>query len=168
MAAGDALLAEYRLREAALTYFDIVNIYPDSPVSEAVDTVMKALAWDAERHSIDVAELQRFTDALPEYAECSSDKAVYWIAATHQITGHALHHQGNDCEARPYLEVGRDIARAAMTDMPDSIYQLFVRVVNHAFVSCVLDLHLVYMIQYTRFHEAHTKNETVVGAHGGY
>ncbi len=46
--------------------------------------------------------------------------------------------------------------------------QLLVGVVNHAFVSCVLNLHLVYMILYTEIHKAHAKNETVVGAHGGH
>jgi hypothetical protein len=45
---------------------------------------------------------------------------------------------------------------------------LLVGVVNHAFVSCVLNLHLVYMILYTEIHKAHAKNETVVGAHGGH
>ena len=125
LAEGDALLQAGRLREAALVYFEIVNDWPDTAASAALDNVVNALSWDVERSGVDLNEMRLFTDQLPEYAACKSDKAVYWLAAAQQITGEALHKAGNDVEAASYLTRGRDVAWAAMQEMPGSAYQIF-------------------------------------------
>ena len=132
--AGDALLEQSRVAEAALTYFDIVNYWPASSASEAVDTVMNALALDAEKGSLDIGQLLTFADGLPMYTECQSDKAVYWLAAAQQIAGNALKQAGRLDEARTYLEAGRDISLAAMRDLPGSPCQIFIP--GHYLLSC--------------------------------
>ncbi|NLV46108.1 MAG: hypothetical protein GXY07_16600, partial [Candidatus Hydrogenedentes bacterium] len=131
---GDALLEQSRFSEAALKYFAIVNDWPDSYASDAVDTVINALAQEAEKNRLDIDQLVAFTNQLPGYAECRSDKALYWLVAAHQITGQSLCQSGRVQEARPYLESGREYALAVMRDLPDSPYQVFIP--GHYLLSC--------------------------------
>jgi len=125
LALGDSLLQQSRLRDAALMYFQIVDEFPNSQSSENVDTVMNALAWDAERGYIDPNELCRFANDLPAYDVCRSDKSLYWLVAAYQIAGHSLFQTGRKKEALAYLEFGRDAAQAAMEEIPNSPYQIF-------------------------------------------
>lgn len=67
---GDMLLQENRPREAMQAYFEVVDGWPESPESDALDNVVNALAWDAEAHAVDPLELLAFVDGLPAYAEC--------------------------------------------------------------------------------------------------
>ena len=124
--AGDALLAQSQISEAFLTYFEIVNTYPDSAASIEVDAALNGLLWDADRGIADTAVLRTLADQLPAYGECASDKAVYWLTALQQVTGSALKRSGQQEAAVPYLQTGRDLALAAMTDFPASPYQVFI------------------------------------------
>ncbi len=125
LARGDALLRENHLCSAMQAYFEIVDGWPDSPESDALDNVVNALAWDAETNSIEPAEMLAFVDNLPDYAECRSDKAKYWVVAANQIAGENISTNGKKSEAAVYLERGRNDALRAMREMPDSPYQIF-------------------------------------------
>ena len=122
---GDTLLQENRPREAMRAYFEVVDGWPESPESDALDNVVNALAWDAEAQAVDPLELLAFVDGLPRYAECRSEKAKYWVVAASQIAGENLSVAGQKSEAKAYLERGRDDALRAMREMPDSPYQIF-------------------------------------------
>jgi len=134
LAEGDVFLAQSSVSDAFLSYFAVVNAWPDSTESLSVDAALNNLIWDAERGLANLEELRAFTDALPAYEECASDKAVYWLVAAHQVTGHALLASGAGEAARAYLEYGRDAALSAMQDHPDSPYQLFIP--GHYLLSC--------------------------------
>ncbi|MCK5861978.1 MAG: hypothetical protein KAH38_05805 [Candidatus Hydrogenedentes bacterium] len=131
---GYEYLQQGDVSEAVLTFFDIVNRFPESDASVSLDTTMNALAWDAERGLVEIIELQQFADALPDYEDCKSDKSVFWLITAQQITGHALHEAGQDADALPYLEYASNVSLAAMKDMPESEYQIFIP--GHYMLSC--------------------------------
>ena len=114
--AGDALLAQSQISDAFLTYFEIVNTYPDSAASLEVDAALNGLLWDADRGIADTTVLRALADQLPAYDECASDKAVYWLTALQQATGSALKRSGQLEAAVPYLQTGRDLALAVNGD----------------------------------------------------
>ena len=107
--AGDALLAQSQISDAFLTYFQIVNTYPDSAASLEVDAALNGLLWDADRGIADTVVLRTLADQLPAYGDCASDKAVYWLTALQQATGSALKRSGQQEAAVAYLQTGRDL-----------------------------------------------------------
>ncbi|NLV42207.1 MAG: hypothetical protein GXY15_13405, partial [Candidatus Hydrogenedentes bacterium] len=125
LARGDTLLRENRLAEAMTAYFRVVDEFPGSAESAALDNVVNALAWDAEAGAVDPVQLLSFVDSLPGPASCRSEKSTYWVAAANQIAGEHLLVAGKDQEAKAYLEKGRGAALSAMRDLPASPYQIF-------------------------------------------
>ncbi|NLV44518.1 MAG: hypothetical protein GXY07_08475, partial [Candidatus Hydrogenedentes bacterium] len=67
LAEGDVFLAQSSVSDAFLSYFAVVNAWPDSTESLSVDAALNNLIWDAERGLANLEELRAFTDALPAY-----------------------------------------------------------------------------------------------------